>query len=60
MKRGRAVDRKRRKVIGDIRVGERRELIETLWNVKKFNILIGLPFLVELIETLWNVKSTTI
>ena len=33
-----------------------KDLIETLWNVKKTSSLKNKPLLLDLIETLWNVK----
>ena len=50
------VDRKRRKRVDDIRRGGRRELIDTLWNVKVEYTWHEIFPDVELIDTLWNVK----
>ena len=33
------------------------ELIDTLWNVNKSDVFIGIPITGELIDTLWNVNK---
>ena len=42
---------------GNTFTGQALDLIDTLWNVKEFNIMSLKPAIGDLIDTLWNVKD---